>query len=144
MDREESGRGGGVRGGRGGGEGRGGGGFRARGESAKRIRFRRSYAHVAAYRSRCTPRGRNGEGDMHTHGASGAAWCTVEREYKRLKAKRKQTGSSSSKPNSGGVKLRRAVGERGKLSSLCSPLYFHITFLNAPLNSKRRETRAQF
>lgn len=41
--------------------------------------------------------------------ASSATCCTVEREYKRLKAKRKQTGSSSSKPNSGGVKLRGTV-----------------------------------
>lgn len=95
--------------------------------------------------ARVACRGWDGEGDICTHtGPSGAAWCTVEREYKRLKAKRKQTGSSSSKPNSGGVKLRCALSGARKLSSLCFPLYFHITSLNAPLNSKRRESRVQF
>lgn len=57
-----------------------------------------------------------------------APWCTVEREYKRLKAKRKQTGSSLSKPNSGGVKLRHAAvgspseraSERGNFLSFVS------------------------
>lgn len=52
-----------------------------------------------------------------------APWCTVERKYKRLKAKRKQTGSSLSKPNSGGVKLRHAAGspsERGNFLSFVS------------------------
>lgn len=65
---------------------------------------------------------------MHTFAAP---WCTVEREYKRLKAKRKQTGSSLSKPNSGwgrGVKLRHAAvgspseraSERGNFLSFVS------------------------
>lgn len=86
--------------------------------------------------------GERGEGGIHicsehvrTHTYPFAAlWCTVEREYKRLKAKRKQTGSSLSKPNSEGVKLRHAaVGSPSKrarkLSFLCFPLYFRITFL---------------
>lgn len=101
--------------------------------------------HMWLLIARVACRGWDGEGDICTHtGPSGAAWCTVEREYKRLKAKRKQTGSSSSKPNSGGVKLRCALSGARKLSSLCFPLYFHITSLNAPLNSKRRESRVQF
>lgn len=50
----------------------------------------------------------------HTRGRiSGVRWqrvlCTVEREYKRLKAKRKQTGSSSSKPNRRGSKTVRGA-----------------------------------
>lgn len=70
-------------------------------------------------------------------------WCTVEREYKRLKAKRKQTGSSLSKPNSGRVKLRHvAVGspsERGNFLSFVFPIIFPHYFFNAPLNTRCRK-----
>ena len=61
-----------------------------------------------------------GEGDTCTHAGHPAqqqrAGCTVEREYKRLKAKRKQTGSSSSKPNSGAGEGSKTV--RGALSAV--------------------------
>lgn len=87
---------------------------------------------------------------IHTRDAAPWVHAAVEREYKRLKAKRKQTGSSLSKPNSGeggggkencGTLLPGSSTSERASEKLSFPLFsiiFPHYFFNVPLNTPRK------